>query len=85
MFKVLNFFKSKTGALQPMSQRSRFEAVQEELNAVLAELNDMPSVTIDPSARVIQIIAPEQFADEALALPAPETEPELEGAQATGS
>ncbi|MEP5153733.1 hypothetical protein [Planktotalea sp.] len=73
MLKILNFFKSATGETKVLSMRERFEAAQSEMNAVLGELPEMPSVTIDASARKIDITAPEQFADEALALPAPDT------------
>lgn len=76
MLKILNFFKSTTGETKIISMRERFEAAQSELNAVLAELPDMPAITIDAAARRVDIAAPEQFADEALALPAPEPDVE---------
>ncbi len=58
--------------------RERFEAAQSEINAVLADMAEMPALTVDANARRIEIAAPEHFADEALALPAPEPEPEVE-------
>jgi hypothetical protein len=77
MLKILNFFKSTTGETKIISMRERFENAQSELNAVLAEMHDMPSLTIDATARRIDLTAPEQFADEALALPAPEPEADV--------
>lgn len=76
MFKILNFFKTKSGEIETLSMRARFEHAQEELNAVLADLGEMPSITVDAQNRRIDITAPDQFADEALALPAPEEKPQ---------
>lgn len=79
MLKILNFLKfDKSGANVP-SMRARFDALQEELNAVLQELPEMPAVSIDPAARQIHLSTPEQFADEALALPAPSPSKDAEG------
>lgn len=82
MFKILKLFGAKPAQAELISQRQRFEAACDELNAVLAELDSMPKIEIDPGARRLTLTAPEQFADEALALPAPEeqsaTAPETE-------
>ena len=74
MLKIFNFLKKETGEVKMLTMRERFDAAQSEMNAVLAELGDMPVIRIDASARQIEITAPEQFADEALALPAPTPE-----------
>lgn len=74
MLKILNFFKPGSKDAKLMTMRQRFEAAEAEMNAVLAELPEMPVMRIDAVQRQIDISAPEQFADEALALPAPEPE-----------
>ena len=74
MFKILNFLKSGTGNAKLVTMRQRFDAAQQEMNAVLSDLNEMPVVRIDALTRRIEITAPEQFADEALALPAPDAD-----------
>ncbi|UWQ94513.1 hypothetical protein K3728_12400 [Rhodobacteraceae bacterium M385] len=56
------------------SDRARFERLIEEMNATIDTLAHKPRVTIDPATGHILPEMPEQFADEALALPAPETE-----------
>lgn len=72
MLKILNFFKSNAGNAQILTMRQRFDAAQDEMNAVLAELNEMPTVQFDAAAKSVTFTSPEQFPDEALALPAPE-------------
>jgi len=83
MLKFLNLFKSGDAPVQIESHRARFERVTSELNEVLAELNDMPVVTIDAAAQTLSIAAPEQFMDEALALPSPSAA--QEAAKETGT
>ena len=78
MLKIFNFLKKETGEVKLVTMRERFEAAQSEINAVLADMAEMPAITVDAHARRIEIAAPEHFADEALALPAPEPEPEVE-------
>ncbi|GAB5445532.1 hypothetical protein [Gymnodinialimonas sp.] len=56
------------------SDRARFERVVNELNELIDGLADKPRVTIDPATGHVLPETPEQFADEALALPAPEPE-----------
>ncbi|WP_375267002.1 hypothetical protein [Planktotalea sp.] len=76
MLKIFNFLKKETGEVKLVTMRERFEAAQSEINAVLADMAEMPAITVDAHARRIEIAAPEHFADEALALPAPEPEVE---------
>jgi len=78
MLKIFNFLKKETGEVKLVTMRERFEAAQSEINAVLADMAEMPAITVDAYARRIEIAAPEHFADEALALPAPQPEPEPE-------
>ena len=73
MLKILNFFKSNTGEVKVLNMRERFVQAQSEMNA---DLGEMPKISIDAKTRQIEITAPDQFPDEALALPAPETEAE---------
>lgn len=74
MLKILNFLKPGTSETKLITMRQRFEKAQEEMNAVLGALEEMPVVQIDPLQRRIEITAPDQFADEALALPAPDAD-----------
>ena len=55
------------------SQRARFERLVEELNAEIAELPEKPAITITPETGALSFDMPEQFPDESLALPKPET------------
>lgn len=72
MLKIFNFLKSSSGRSNAVTMRQRFEEAQSELNAVLADLPEMPTVNIYVKARMLNLDAPDQFPDEALALPAPE-------------
>lgn len=74
MLKIFNFFKTNIGQVQTASMRQRFEAAQDEMNAVLSTLNAMPVLSIDSNAKTLSFAAPDQFPDEALALPAPDVE-----------
>ena len=74
MLKILNFFKPNTEDAKLLTMRERFESAQTEMNAVLEDLSEMPKFTVDVASQRIEFCAPEQFADEALALPAPEPE-----------
>jgi hypothetical protein len=56
------------------------------LNAEIAELPEKPAVTITPETGALSFEMPEQFPDEALALPkpdSPETAPKPEDAEDT--
>ena len=70
MFQFL--FGPKKGAPKVETQRETFERLVTELNALLATLPEKPKVTVDPMTGSVEFSTPEQFADEALALPAPE-------------
>lgn len=54
------------------TDRTRFTRLVEEINAMIDTLPVKPRVTIDPETGHILPEVPEQFADEALALPAPD-------------
>lgn len=87
MFKFLRL--GRRAAPQPVieTQRETFERLVQELNGAIDALPDKPAVTVDPASGNISFNLPEQFPDEALALPAPETDadhtqsPEPEGKQ----
>jgi len=74
MLKILNFFKTGENPTKLLTMRKRFERAQEEMNAVLTDMTEMPEISINAVERSIEIKAPDQFPDEALALPAPDTE-----------
>lgn len=71
MLRFLNIFKTDGSKATQETMRARFERVTAELDEVLADLDSLPRIDIDPEARSISITPPEQFADEALALPSP--------------
>ncbi len=60
------------------TQRERFERLIVELNESIDLLADKPKITIEPLSGHIDLERPEQFPDEALALPAPTPEPEVD-------
>ena len=70
MFKLLNFGPFK-GKVAVESQRQKFTRALEELNEVVEALADKPQITFDPQSGRIDFALPDQFPDEALALPAP--------------
>lgn len=74
MLRFLNIFKAQDAPPVPETMRARFERVTAELADVLGELEELPPFEIDPGTRRISFTAPEQFADEALALPSPNLE-----------
>lgn len=72
---MLEFLKRLGGVsapTQPESQRARFERLVSELNEALDELTEKPAVTVQPDSGHISFDMPEQFPDEALALPKPD-------------
>lgn len=71
MFKFL-FGGKKTPEVKPESNRERFDRLVGELNDLIDTLPQKPRVTFDPATGHVLPEAPEQFADEALALPAPD-------------
>ncbi|MGV6812213.1 MAG: hypothetical protein ACWA47_08210 [Brevirhabdus sp.] len=80
MFKFLKIGRRKP---EPVieSQRETFTRLVEELNSAIDALSDKPAVTIDPATGRVSFELPEQFPDEALALPAPEKKTEDAEAQ----
>jgi hypothetical protein len=72
MLKIFKFFRSDSGEAKVLSMRARFELAVADMNAVLAGMGEMPKMTIDANARKIEFSVPDQFPDEALALPAPQ-------------
>ncbi|MEJ6389152.1 hypothetical protein [Gymnodinialimonas ulvae] len=71
MFKFL-FGGKKTPEAVPETDREQFKRLTTDLNALIDTLAVKPKVTLDPATGRIELEEPEQFADEALALPAPE-------------
>lgn len=72
---MLNFlFRGrKTPEVKVETQREMFTRLVDELNAAIDKLADKPKVTLDPATGHIHPEMPEQFPDEALALPKPAT------------
>ncbi|ABD55731.1 hypothetical protein [Jannaschia sp. CCS1] len=75
MLKFLFGGKTTTPDVVIEADRARFARLVEEINGMIDTLAHKPRVTIDPATGHILPETPEQFADEALALPAPATEP----------
>ena len=73
MFKFL--FRNRGGAAEPVreTQRQTFERALGELNEIIDAMPDKPRVTLDPASGHVSFEMPEQFPDEARALPAPQT------------
>lgn len=73
MFKFL--FRRKADAsveVVPETQRETFERALAEVNGLVALMDPKPAITVDPATGAVSYALPEQFPDEALALPAPE-------------
>lgn len=71
MLKFLFGGKTTTPEVVIESDRARFTRLVGELNDAIDTLANKPRVTVDPANGHILPETPEQFADEALALPAP--------------
>ncbi len=71
MLKFL-FGGKKTPEAVPETDRERFKRLTTDLNELIDSLPAKPKVTFDPATGHVTLEEPEQFADEALALPAPE-------------
>jgi hypothetical protein len=71
MLKFL-FGGKKTPEAVPETDREQFKRLTTDLNALIDTLPVKPKVTLDPATGRVTLEEPEQFADEALALPAPE-------------
>ena len=78
MFKFLKFGRGSKSKVVIETQRQTFERLVGELNEAIAALPEMPAVTINPVTQELSFALPENFPDEALALPAPEAEAEPE-------
>ena len=65
------FGKKPSDAVKVETQRQTFERLVSELNEALVLLDPKPKVTLDPVTGTVSFEMPEQFPDEALALPAP--------------
>ncbi len=80
---MLNFlFGDRTAATRPEKLRVRFDRLVSELNAMIDDLPAKPRVTIDPETGHILPEAPDQFADETLALPRPDADQGVERSDA---
>lgn len=79
MLKFL-FGKSKSGATTARveTQRETVARCLETLNAIVAELEKKPAITINPNSGAISLALPDQMPDEALALPAPQDDGETQ-------
>lgn len=82
MFKFLFGGKSNTPEVMIETDRTRYARLVAELNEMIDAMAVKPRVTIDLATGHIDPETPEQFADEALALPSPEVEVEAEASDA---
>lgn len=73
MFEFLRKIRGRGPAAQE-SQRQTVMRALEEINAVLGELEEKPTLSFDPENGRIALELPDQMPDETLALPAPEDE-----------
>ena len=71
MLKFL-FGGKKTPEAVPETDREQFKRLTTDLNALIDTLHVKPKITLDPATGRVTLEEPDQFADEALALPAPE-------------
>ncbi|MEM6596259.1 MAG: hypothetical protein AAF672_15840 [Pseudomonadota bacterium] len=71
---MLKFLFGKKPGAKVETQRETFERLVKKLNEAIAPLAVKPRVTVDPNSGAITFAAPEQFPDEALALPKPDEE-----------
>lgn len=81
MFRFL--FRRKPDAtveVVPETQRETFERALAEVNGLVALMDPKPAVTVDPATGAVTYGLPDQFPDEALALPAPD--PDAQTAEA---
>ncbi len=76
-------FGQKTGPVAKIeTQRETFVRLAEELNEAIAAMADKPEMTLNLNTGGIEFKLPDQFPDEALALPAPVKEEEEKTAEA---
>ena len=76
MFSFLKFGRNAKPEVVIETQRQTFERLVGELNEAIALLDEKPAVTVTPSTGALSFELPDNFPDEALALPAPEPEVE---------
>lgn len=69
-------FGRKEATVKALTQRESFAQALSTLNALIDAQSPKPKITIDPATGHVDLILPEQLADEALALPAPVSVPE---------
>jgi len=82
MFKFLFRGREAAPEVKIETQRETFTRLVDELNEALGNLADKPAVTIEPATGRITFELPEQFPDEALALPGPQEPGQAEDKQA---
>ncbi len=82
MFKFLFGRKGEVVEAKVETQREAFGRVVEELNGLIAQQSEKPKITLDPATGFVSFALPEQLADEALALPAPEDPAETKPGEA---
>ncbi|MEX3014790.1 hypothetical protein [Gymnodinialimonas hymeniacidonis] len=85
MFKFLFGGKKVAEEAVPESDREQFKRLTTDLNALIETLPIKPKITFDPATGQIDLEEPEQFADEALALPAPDAEAAEAAAKVTAA
>lgn len=76
MLKFLTRFRADTAANE--TDREQFVRALKDLNDVLSRLPNRPDITVSGASGIITIDTPDQFPDEALALPKPDA-PEVNG------
>ncbi|MEM1100713.1 MAG: hypothetical protein AAGH73_04185 [Pseudomonadota bacterium] len=82
---MLRFLFGKNPGGKVETQRETFERQVRELTATLEAMPVKPKVSVDPNTGAISFEAPDQFADEALALPKPAAEDAETATQASNS
>ncbi|MEL6912970.1 MAG: hypothetical protein AAFP13_00575 [Pseudomonadota bacterium] len=76
---MLRFLFGKKPGNPVETQRETFERQVKDLTATIEAMPVKPRVTVDPNTGEVSFEAPDQFADEALALPKPDKADEENG------
>ncbi|MFT5007138.1 MAG: hypothetical protein ACJAXK_002103 [Yoonia sp.] len=73
---MFKFLKTRMGGLKPVveTQRQTIERALNEVNEVVALMAVKPKIMIDPETGAVALELPDQMPDEALALPAPDSD-----------
>lgn len=73
---MFKFLKTRMGGLKPVveTQRQTIERALNGVNEVVALMAVKPKITIDPETGAVALELPDQMPDEALALPAPDSD-----------